>query len=36
LEGLGVGVDFYCKELMLAIEIDGFTHSDKMDSDKKR
>jgi very-short-patch-repair endonuclease len=29
-------VDFYCKELMLAIEIDGFTHSDKMDSDKKR
>jgi len=29
-------VDFYCKELMLAIEIDGDSHNVKMDSDRRR
>ena len=29
-------VDFYCKELMLAIEIDGITHNEKMDKDTIR
>ena len=29
-------VDFFCNELMLAIEIDGFTHCDKGEADKKR
>jgi very-short-patch-repair endonuclease len=29
-------VDFYCKELGLALEIDGCSHSDKEDYDLKR
>ena len=29
-------VDFFCKELMLAIEIDGLSHVDKADEDKVR
>ena len=29
-------VDFYCHELMLAIEIDGITHNFKYDSDQDR
>ena len=29
-------VDFYCHELMLAIEIDGITHNDKYDLDRQR
>jgi very-short-patch-repair endonuclease len=29
-------VDFYCKELMLAIEIDGITHNEKMKQDSIR
>ena len=29
-------VDFFCKELMLVIEVDGITHNDKMDYDFKR
>ena len=29
-------VDFFCFELMLAIEIDGITHNDKQEYDKKR
>ena len=29
-------VDFYCKDLMLAIEIDGESHNDKADYDAKR
>jgi very-short-patch-repair endonuclease len=29
-------VDFYCKELKLAIEIDGSTHDGKMDEDRMR
>jgi very-short-patch-repair endonuclease len=29
-------VDFYCKELMLSIEIDGDSHNVKLDSDRKR
>lgn len=29
-------VDFYCKELMLAIEIDGSTHDGKAHEDKMR
>ena len=29
-------VDFYCHELMLAIEIDGSSHDDKCDYDEKR
>jgi very-short-patch-repair endonuclease len=29
-------VDFYCHELMLAIEIDGSSHDEKQDYDQKR
>lgn len=29
-------VDFYCKELMLAIEIDGRSHDVKKEKDKRR
>ena len=29
-------VDFYCKELKLAIEIDGVTHFDQMQRDARR
>ena len=29
-------VDFYCHELMLAIEIDGSSHNDKYDYDMDR
>jgi len=30
-------VDFYCRELMLVIEIDGYSHNDKTaDYDEKR
>ena len=29
-------VDFYCAELMLAIEIDGDTHADQAQYDKRR
>ena len=29
-------VDFYCKELRLAIEIDGDSHQDKATADRKR
>ncbi len=29
-------VDFFCEELMLAIEIDGITHDFKFDEDKER
>ncbi len=29
-------VDFYCKKLMLAIEIDGMSHAEKKDYDVKR
>ncbi len=29
-------VDFYCPELMLAIEVDGITHDNKVDFDKDR
>ena len=29
-------VDFYCAELELVIEIDGATHSEKLDDDIKR
>jgi very-short-patch-repair endonuclease len=29
-------VDFYCKRLKLVIEIDGETHNDKQDYDKRR
>ncbi|MEA5459203.1 DUF559 domain-containing protein [Arcicella sp. LKC2W] len=29
-------VDFYCHELMLAIEIDGSSHDDKQDYDQNR
>ncbi|MCB0721111.1 MAG: endonuclease domain-containing protein [Ignavibacteriae bacterium] len=29
-------LDFFCKELMLAIEIDGSSHAEKISRDKKR
>ncbi len=29
-------VDFYCPDLMLAIEIDGASHGDKIEQDEKR
>jgi len=29
-------VDFFCRELMLAIEIDGFSHDGKYEYDRKR
>jgi len=29
-------VDFFCNELMLAIEIDGMSHDEKIDEDIKR
>jgi very-short-patch-repair endonuclease len=29
-------VDFYCHELMLAIEVDGSSHNDKLAQDDKR
>ncbi len=29
-------VDFFCPRLMLAVEIDGITHSDKQEQDAKR
>ena len=29
-------VDFYCHELLLAIEIDGSSHNDKFEYDKER
>ncbi len=29
-------VDFFCSELMLAIEIDGITHNEKIQQDKTR
>lgn len=29
-------VDFYCHELMLAIEVDGSSHDNKQDYDKRR
>jgi very-short-patch-repair endonuclease len=29
-------LDFFCQELMLAIEIDGCTHDQKCESDKRR
>ncbi|MFA6150735.1 MAG: endonuclease domain-containing protein [Chitinophagaceae bacterium] len=29
-------VDFYCKDLQLAIEIDGGSHDDKFEEDRKR
>jgi len=29
-------VDFYCPDLMLAIEIDGSSHGDKIEYDEKR
>ena len=29
-------VDFFCNELMLAIEIDGMSHDEKIDEDLKR
>ena len=29
-------VDFFCNDLMLAIEIDGISHDDKIDKDIKR
>ena len=29
-------VDFYCKDLMLAIEIDGESHDDQIEADEKR
>jgi len=29
-------VDFYCKDLMLAIEIDGGSHDDNLEADEKR
>jgi len=29
-------VDFYCKDLMLAIEIDGDSHNEKYEQDRKR
>ena len=29
-------VDFFCNELMLAIEVDGISHLDKEEYDKKR
>lgn len=29
-------VDFYCKDLQLAIEIDGASHDDKFEEDRKR
>ena len=29
-------VDFFCNELMLAIEVDGITHNNKMNYDLKR
>ncbi len=29
-------VDFYCKDLMLAIEIDGDSHKEKYEQDRKR
>ena len=29
-------VDFFCNELMLAIEIDGITHNHKLEDDKLR
>ncbi len=29
-------VDFYCKELNLVIEIDGFSHDFKIESDRRR
>ena len=29
-------VDFYCHELSLAIEVDGSSHNDRMEEDKKR
>ncbi len=29
-------VDFFCHELMLAIEIDGITHNEKIDYDLRR
>lgn len=32
----GYIVDFYCKELLLAIEIDGKSHFNKYDYDEKR
>lgn len=33
---LGFIVDFYCKQLKLIIEVDGFTHDYKMEYDKQR
>ena len=29
-------IDFYCKGLKLAVEIDGITHNEKMGNDRKR
>ncbi len=29
-------VDFFCNELMLAIEIDGPTHNEKMEKDEEK
>jgi len=29
-------IDFYCKELRLAVEIDGITHNEKMTNNRKR
>ena len=29
-------VDFFCSKLMLAVEIDGDTHTDRVEYDKKR
>ena len=29
-------VDFFCNELMLAIEIDGCTHNEKSEEDQRR
>lgn len=33
---LGFIVDFFCKQLKLIIEVDGFTHDYKMEYDKQR
>ncbi len=33
---LGFIVDFYCEQLKLIIEVDGFTHDYKMEYDKQR
>ena len=29
-------VDFFCKELKLIVEVDGYTHEDKVDEDRIR